>query len=112
MAVSDGIALHGVKLSDFGLVTANLDSSTRSGRYAYGSRSYASPELSNCRSYTEKTDIYSLGVVFFELLFVCATRMELSLDLENICKHSTFPTAMYSQYPIEVSLRYSMRLHN
>jgi serine/threonine protein kinase len=59
---------HHVFLSDFGLVQQleNKPNSTLSKRY--GSPSNFAPEIVNKQEYNEKIDIWSLGVLTFELL--------------------------------------------
>ena len=59
---------HGeVKIIDFGLSQNNkLKSDTDTGFFAF-SRQYASPEQLNQQILTSKTDIFSIGVVIFEM---------------------------------------------
>ena len=80
-----------IKVGDFGLVTSSayggLHNSylTLSGLGAeehrqhtgnLGSHFYMSPELMAGRKYNHKVDIFSLGVVFFELHYPFSTDME------------------------------------
>lgn len=58
----------GVKVLDFGLVHLILDSSTPFNGYAVGTPGYASPEALLARSIDPRSDIFSLGVVLYELL--------------------------------------------
>uniref|UniRef100_A0AAY4D0S7 Protein kinase domain-containing protein n=1 Tax=Denticeps clupeoides TaxID=299321 RepID=A0AAY4D0S7_9TELE len=66
-----------VKIGDFGLVTMITDESGGSVErtLAKGTQSYMSPEQDR-RSYDEKTDIFPLGLIFFELLWKFSTRLE------------------------------------
>lgn len=120
----DGI----VKVGDFGLVTAvaqenssNLrtpggdelgrtefpnDSSSRlEGSLNHtdkvGTCLYMSPEQLVGVSYSNKVDIYSLGVILFELLNPFATGMERIVSLRSIRDHR-FPTAFTQSFPNEV----------
>jgi serine/threonine protein kinase len=53
-----------IRLADFGLARQGL--TTRS---FVGTLEYASPEIKNCQDYSYNTDVYSLGVILFALLF-------------------------------------------
>jgi len=52
-----------------------------------GTALYSSPEQENEMLYDEKTDIYSLGIVFFELLYPLKTKMERARVLSSLRKH-------------------------
>jgi len=62
-----------VKLFDFGLAT-ELKDERKAGGYLYnltgmtGSPRYMSPEVANEQKYNEKCDIYSFGILFWEML--------------------------------------------
>jgi serine/threonine-protein kinase len=56
-----------VKVSDFGIARIMDTSATRTGEIM-GSPLYMSPEQVKGESVTGKTDIYSLGVTFYQLL--------------------------------------------
>ena len=55
-----------------------------------GTRSYASPEQTNASDYDSSTDIYSLGIILFELCYPMYTGMERSVCLTNLRAHK-FP---------------------
>eukprot|EP00118_Oscarella_pearsei_P010749 m.67869 g.67869 ORF g.67869 m.67869 type:complete len:155 (+) comp35476_c0_seq5:2204-2668(+) len=99
-------AINGsVKIGDFGLVTyltttkrlyfgsvpfkLNTLSSRHTG--AVGTKLYMSPEQVAGRPYSEKVDIFSLGVIFFELLIPFATQME----RHKVTTHSLIPLNCY-----------------
>ena len=58
---------HRVKLADFGLVRAAADA-THSTDQIVGTVSYLSPEQVDGSSMTQASDVYSAGIVLFELL--------------------------------------------
>jgi len=72
----------GVKLIDFGIAkSANNLSSTRFGLFK-GKLPYASPEQCRCEPVDRRTDVFSLGVLLYELttgfpLFVAESEFEL-----------------------------------
>ncbi|XP_073690645.1 interferon-induced, double-stranded RNA-activated protein kinase-like, partial [Garra rufa] len=77
-----------VKIGDFGLVAAQIDQNAdpveRSKKK--GTPSYMSPEQENERKYDEKTDIFPLGLIWFEMLWMISTgseRAKLWPDLRN-----------------------------
>ena len=65
-----------------------------------GTLTYSSPEQRSHQSYDEKTDIYSLGIIFFELLYVFSTKMERARVLQNIRKN-VLPPEFLNKYPKE-----------
>lgn len=56
-----------------------------------GTRSYASPEQMNGSDYDLKTDIYSLGVMLFELLYPMYTGMERQICFQQLRGSMVFP---------------------
>eukprot|EP00298_Acanthocystis_sp_HF-20_P012036 c19690_g1_i1.p2 GENE.c19690_g1_i1~~c19690_g1_i1.p2 ORF type:complete len:531 (-),score=207.45 c19690_g1_i1:144-1736(-) len=96
-----------LKLGDFGLArpevcsfftpnlkTQNSNSSQVSTETSDGLNPgtflYASPEVSNGGEITKKSDVYSLGVLFFELFYPFSTKMERAVVLSDI-KNGNFP---------------------
>jgi serine/threonine protein kinase len=65
-----------------------------------GTMVYASPEQIHEQSYDEKTDIYSLGIIFFELLCFMSTKMERAHLLGNLRKN-ILPPDFLKNYPKE-----------
>src|SRR5262249_24776305 len=55
-----------VKLMDFGIVKAQDVSLTRTG-YALGTPHYVAPEVVSGQPVTSRTDVYSFGVLLFEV---------------------------------------------
>jgi len=65
-----------------------------------GTTVYASPEQIHEQSYDEKTDIYSLGIIFFELLCFMSTKMERAHLLANLRKN-ILPPDFLKNHPKE-----------
>jgi serine/threonine protein kinase len=57
-----------VKVTDFGIARATVDATITYGKSLLGSVHYSSPEQARGYCADQKSDIYSLGVVFYELL--------------------------------------------
>lgn len=103
-----------VVIGDFGLAVAreaSLTSSTESlledepstcdeHTSGVGTLIYSSPEQRSKQSYNEKTDIYSLGILFFELFYCFSTKMERARVLTNLRNH-VLPTEFLQEYPKE-----------
>lgn len=108
-----------VKIGDFGLVTDMLDerrgqtpcgdetglpspTCTQHTKQA-GTHLYMSPEQLCGNRYNYKVDIYSLGLIFFELLVVFSTEME-RIDTLSALRSSKFPDDFPKKYKSEVSI--------
>lgn len=107
-----------IKVGDFGLVTemqeCDLPSDTHSSNSLMkshtkdaGTRLYMSPEQINGLNYNYKVDIYSLGMIFFELLVPFSTEMERHHTLNNL-RNSMYPEGFSEQYKEEANLLNSM----
>ncbi|XP_012530974.1 eukaryotic translation initiation factor 2-alpha kinase [Monomorium pharaonis] len=108
-----------IKIGDFGLVTAmtegydkahtpateneNVSFKNNVHTACVGTHLYMSPEQMNGQMYSYKVDIYSLGVIFFELLTPFFTDMERVVALTNL-KLSIFPKDFAENYPAEYNL--------
>ena len=71
-----------VKVADFGLITVT-DSCWVLGKYE-GTCTYKAPELKQGISPSTASDIYSLGIMFFEMLYLFDTSMERSLQIQKL----------------------------
>lgn len=72
-----------------------------------GTLTYASPEQCNQSEYDAKTDVYSLGIIFFEMFSVFGTQMERIQQLSNLRKN-TLPKNFLLNLPKESALVMSM----
>jgi translation initiation factor 2-alpha kinase 3 len=70
-------------------------------RYSPGTRLYMSPEQLSGQKYNYKVDIYSLGLIFFELLVYFSTDMERIRTMTDI-RNNKFPKNFVEQYAEEV----------
>ena len=59
-----------------------------------GTKLYMSPEQSSGDCYSEKVDIYSLGIIFFELLHPFQTEMERGHTLTALRQDSVIPQSL------------------
>lgn len=57
-----------VKLADFGVAKAAVFMEEEDGEYLVGSPQYMSPEQAACRAVDARSDIYTLGLLYYELL--------------------------------------------
>lgn len=105
-----------VKVGDFGLVTAmdqeeddeDLSALTPMPVYArhtgqVGTKLYMSPEQLSGNSYSHKVDIYSLGLILFELLCPFRTQMERVRTLTEV-RALQFPIAFCRANPHEAQM--------
>ena len=67
-----------------------------------GTQMYMSPEQIEGKPYNHKVDIYSLGLIFVELLWPLATQMEQVTVISQLRK-LIFPKEFEATYPEEVS---------
>ncbi|KAK7115319.1 eukaryotic translation initiation factor 2-alpha kinase 1-like isoform X2 [Littorina saxatilis] len=93
----ENIFLQGdhVKIGDFGLAkwgsggeneTPNISGSSDTKAYCAGTKPYAAPERVLLQDYDEKSDIFSLGVMFVEMCYRILTtteKMEIARELQN-----------------------------
>lgn len=82
-----------------------------------GTQSYASPEQLNGKDYDSSSDVYSLGIILFELCYPMKTGMERFKVFTGIKKLDiTFPIEWHSmvanQFPIVHNLLVKMLSHN
>ncbi|KAF9422198.1 hypothetical protein HW555_002007 [Spodoptera exigua] len=103
-----------VKVGDFGLVTAMTDTSQdgdtahvmdahQRHTYRVGTHLYMSPEQLESRPYSYKVDIYSLGLILFELLQPFSTESERVACLLQLRQHK-YPPEFIQGYPEETEV--------
>ncbi|XP_029793802.1 interferon-induced, double-stranded RNA-activated protein kinase isoform X3 [Suricata suricatta] len=68
------VATKSVKIGDFGLVTSLKDYVKRTAHT--GTLQYMSPEQMSSQEYGKEVDIFSLGLILAELLYICPTVSE------------------------------------
>ncbi|KAM9330344.1 eukaryotic translation initiation factor 2-alpha kinase 3 [Gastrophryne carolinensis] len=103
-----------VKVGDFGLVTEmdqeDDDEAVLTPMPAYarhtgqvGTKLYMSPEQMYGQSYSHKVDIFSLGLILFELLYPFSTNMERVRILTEL-RDLKFPSLFTQSYPHEQNM--------
>ena len=73
-----------------------------------GTKLYMSPEQSSGLPYNEKVDIYSLGIIFFELLHPFNTEMERGHTLTALRQDNAVPDALKKKQKKESGLLLQM----
>jgi NIMA (never in mitosis gene a)-related kinase 8 len=58
------------KIADFGLTSEGTSKHALTTRYVHGTPSYRSPELIDDLKYTNKVDIWAIGCILYELIFM------------------------------------------
>ncbi|CAJ1074640.1 eukaryotic translation initiation factor 2-alpha kinase 3 [Xyrichtys novacula] len=109
-----------VKVGDFGLVTAMDQEEDEDEQSALtpaplltrhtgqvGTKLYMSPEQLSGNSYSHKVDIYSLGLILFELLYPFRTQMERVRTLTEV-RALRFPEVFSKNNVQELSMVHSM----
>lgn len=103
-----------VKVGDFGLVATTNDNaddwggnitSLQSHTKGVGTQLYMSPEQLEKKRYNLKVDIYSLGVILFELLVPFKTEMERRETLMNL-RERKYPNGFQQSFPDEVRIAF------
>ncbi|XP_052102279.1 eukaryotic translation initiation factor 2-alpha kinase 3-like isoform X1 [Mytilus californianus] len=99
-----------IKIGDFGLVTAledqelelylGEDSPYKRHTAQVGTQMYMSPEQINGKTYGHKVDIFSLGMILFELFYCFSTQMERVKILLDV-KRQRFSDSFKMEYPLE-----------
>ena len=97
-----------VKIGDFGMSIKYEDDNSLQKKIVkteneYGSYNYLAPETIENKEYSVYSDIYSLGIILFELLSTFDTYME-KQDKINKLKNYTIDEEFSSLYPKELEL--------
>ncbi|KAK2824097.1 hypothetical protein Q5P01_021272 [Channa striata] len=94
-----------VKIGDFGLVTTENDDEDKTVNK--GTRSYMAPEQKTRSTYDRKVDIFSLGLIYFELLWTLPTGTEKKAIWES-AREQQFPQGFSDNFPRENQIINSM----
>ncbi|CAD8047115.1 unnamed protein product [Paramecium sonneborni] len=98
-----------VKIGDLGLCNSLIikldDDFQSSGEYTnnIGTPMYMAPEVKDDQ-YGSAADIYSLGIIFFEMLWKIKTYFEKIRLIQDLTKDSLLPPDLFKEYPIESEL--------
>ncbi|CAH9082427.1 unnamed protein product [Cuscuta epithymum] len=115
-------ARNDIKIGDFGLAkflkleqldqefdTAEILGTSVDGTGHIGTYFYTAPEIEQgWPKINEKADMYSLGVVFFELWYPFDTAMERHVILSNLTQKGELPPAWVNEFPDQASLLHRM----
>lgn len=107
-----------IKIGDFGLVkdvedAFDLQMIKKGTMFSWGhtvevgTQLYMSPEQFKSRTYDNKVDIYSLGLIFFELLVPFSTEMERIKRLTDV-KKNNYPPDFSTKFSDEYQLLQNM----
>ncbi|XP_063047882.1 protein kinase containing Z-DNA binding domains [Engraulis encrasicolus] len=98
-----------VKIGDFGLVTSatNQNGGILKRTIGAGTKTYMSPEQMDKSDYDNKTDIYPLGLICFELLWELTTGSERAKIWPEL-RNQIFPAGFCENYSSESQLIYKM----
>lgn len=91
-----------IKIGDFDLATQHHPRSRHSRRV--GTPTYASPEQWVGHDYSFATDVWSLGVILFELFCDFRTTMERDRTLTALRKSQIIPPSLSAKYPRVMAL--------
>ncbi|KAJ5072221.1 eukaryotic translation initiation factor 2-alpha kinase eif2-alpha kinase -related [Anaeramoeba ignava] len=91
-----------IKIGDFGIseFISPKDKIYSKNNKVYGTLIYASPEqLDPQKPIDQKSDIYSLGIILFELLYPFYTQMERIKMITQLREKQELPKEFYEKYP-------------
>lgn len=101
-------AMTDLNLSDDGSVLYyNRSNSSSQMTSGLGTTTYAAPEQLSGGEYNEKSDIFSLGIVFFELIYPFTTQMERVTVLKELKERQQFPARFVRRFPKEAAFIWS-----
>lgn len=93
-----------IKIGDFGLAKEEYQkSSSGKPRKPLGTMTYAAPEQIQGSLYCDKADIYSLGIILFELFNVFETGMERAKQI-GLVRKNQIPSEFERAFPEETRL--------
>ncbi|NLY20990.1 MAG: PASTA domain-containing protein, partial [Tissierellia bacterium] len=94
-----------IKVTDFGIAKAANNATVTAGNDILGSVYYFSPEQARGKSTDVRSDIYSLGIVFFEMLTGTVpydADNPISIALKQVQESMPKPSAIISSIPSEI----------
>jgi serine/threonine protein kinase len=98
--------LH-IKITDFGLAKKTYDpNTTPAGQQAScyaGSFLYAAPEQLYQKIYSYASDVYSLGVMMFELQHLFHTDMERVISIQRLCRERDMECQYFHQLILDMT---------
>ena len=92
-----------IKISDFGMSIKQYGSKndTFIGSDLFGTYIYSAPESLKDNYYSIYSDIYSLGIILFELLNSFTTIMEKNIEINRLNETTTFNQLFLNKYKLE-----------
>ena len=94
---------NNIKISDFGM-SIKQDSNLKDsfiGSDMFGSYLYIAPESLENNSYSIYSDIFSIGIILFELLNTFTTIMEKTIEIKRLKETGEFTDAFVGKYKYE-----------
>ena len=73
-----------VKIGDFGLSRKNAGDELKDADDSYGNFTYMAPEEMNDFQFSHKSDVYSLGIIYLELVYPFKTLMERAIIIQSL----------------------------
>jgi calcium-dependent protein kinase len=94
---------NNIKISDFGMSIKKHSNTkdTFTGSDIFGTYLYCAPEILEDNSYSTKSDIYSVGIILFELLNQFNTIMEKTLEINNLKESDLFSNEFSNTFKLE-----------
>ena len=98
---------NNIKITDFGMSIKQLDPNKDNtiGSDLFGTYIYSSPESLKDNYYSIYSDIFSLGIILFELLNSFSTIMEKNLEINNLKHTQNYAKDFASKYKFESESR-------
>lgn len=107
-----------IKIGDFGLASLSninriktlaplkpvTDESELIFSRVTGSPLYTAPEQENDTFYNEKTDVYTLGIILFEMLTTFKTAHQKIEQIKNLKEKGLIDKSLWEKYPAECQL--------
>lgn len=94
---------NNIKISDFGMAKFLENNDSLNISDEKGTLIYMAPEIKLTNTYSFKSDIYSLGIIYFELLNRFKTEMERVKSIENL-KISLIDNDICALYTLNIDL--------